>query len=257
MKPLVSVVMPAFNAAAFIERTIATVQSQTLKEWELIIVDDASTDDTLDVLAKVASEESRIRIIALETNSGAAVARNKAIEAASGRYIAFLDCDDLWYPEKLEKQLALMNQQNASFCYGAFDRHTPEGVFLGVTRVPKSLNYRQLLKNTTIGCLTAIYDTKSLGKVYMPLIRKRQDYALWLRLLKKTDKAVGILDSLGSYTVREGSISSNKLSAAKFTWKVFYELEALPLWQAIYYFAFYAKRGIGIVIRSKIKAIKS
>jgi len=246
---LVSIITPLHNASTYIAETINSVISQTYKDWELIVVDDVSEDDSVQVVEKFVETEPRIKLIKLTENSGAAVARNTAIRAASGRYIAFLDSDDLWLPEKLETQLAFMQQHNYAFSFSAYERIDENGRPLGLVGVPEKISYRQMLKTSVIGCLTAIYDTAFFGKVYMPLIRKRQDYGLWLKLLKQAEFAYGIQQSLARYRIRRDSISSNKLNTSTFNWRLYRQVENLSLIASCYYFAHYAVRG---VLRNKL-----
>lgn len=242
--PLVTIITPSFNSAKFISYTIASIISQTFKDWELLVIDDCSTDNSLEVITEWCKKDSRINLIQLNENSGAAVARNRGIEAADSRFIAFLDSDDKWLPNKLEKQLEFMQRNNYDFTYTAYNKVKPDGTIIGDMGVPSKLQYSNLLKKCEIGCLTAMYDTARLGKIYMPLIRKRQDLGLWLRILKETKYAYGLNDVLASYTVRDDSISSNKRQAAAYTWKLYRDIEKLPLHKAAYYFSHYAMNGI-------------
>ena len=242
--PLISIITPSHNASQFISETIRSVLNQSFSDWEMIIVDDCSADNSVEVIRAFVEQDSRIKLIRLSVNSGAAVARNTAIEAAQGRYIAFLDSDDLWLPDKLEKQLAFMQVDNYPFAYTAYDKIDENGQVFGHIGVPDKVCYSDLLKMCSIGCLTAIYDTEYFGKVTMPLIRKRQDLGLWLKLLKKTDYAYGLNETLAQYRVRTDSISANKANAAKFTWRLYSEVEGLSLIKASYYFSHYAVRGL-------------
>ena len=237
MSPVVSIVTPVHNGAAFIRETIASVQAQTWDDWELLVVDDASEDGSAEIVEDLAAEDSRIRVFRLERNGGAAVARNTAIESARGRYIAFLDGDDLWLPHKLERQLAFMRENNAAFSYAAYERVDEDGRYLSPVGVPPRLRYRDLLKTCYVGCLTAMYDTNVFGKRYMPLIRRRQDYALWLELLRDGETAMGLNQVLGVYRVRSGSISSNKASTSLYTWRMYREVEGLSLARSAWCFA--------------------
>lgn len=234
------------------KQTVESVRFQNFKDWELILVDDNSQDNSYALAHELAENDSRIKVIKLSENSGAAVARNTAIAAAQGRYIAFLDSDDLWLPNKLERQLNIMQQKDIAFSFSAYEKIDEQGNLLGFMGVPEKVNYDQLLKCCVIGCLTAMYDTEKLGKVYMPLIRKRQDLGLWLCLLKKTEFAYGIQEKLGQYRLRKGSISSNKANAASFTWRLYRDVEKLGLLKSSYYFLHYAVRG---VLRQKFPAL--
>ncbi|OOE39325.1 glycosyl transferase [Salinivibrio kushneri] len=245
----VSIITPSYNSIHYISDTIDSIRYQTLTDWEMIIVDDCSSDNSVSVIKSYTEKDSRIKLIQLKENSGAAVARNAGIEAAQGRYIAFLDSDDLWLPDKLEKQLVFMQQDDIAFSFSAYHKIDEEGVDIGTVSVPENVSYHELLKCCVIGCLTAMYDTKKIGKVYMPLIRKRQDFGLWLRILKKCGIAYGIAQPLAKYRVRKDSISSNKLKAALYNWKLYREVENLNLFQALYYFSHYAINGVLRIIR--------
>ncbi len=249
---LVSIITPSYNSSSLIPETIESVLAQSEINWEMIIVDDCSTDSSVEIIQSFAEYDSRIKLIQLTENSGAAVARNKGIKAAKGRYIAFLDSDDAWSPEKLEKQLAFMQANDYPFTFAAYDKVDEAGKVFDHIGVPHKVTYSDLLKSCSIGCLTAMYDTEFFGKVYMPLIRKRQDLGLWLKLLKKTKYAYGLNETLGFYKVRKDSISANKKSAALFTWRLYRDIEKISLPKASYYFSHYAVRG---VLRTKFPRI--
>jgi glycosyltransferase involved in cell wall biosynthesis len=248
LPPTVSIITPLHNAEKFIADTISSVIAQTYQDWELIIVDDVSDDESVTLVESAVEKDSRITLIRLSKNSGAALARNTAIKVANGRYIAFLDSDDLWLPQKLETQLAFMRENGYAFTFTAYERIDEEGKSLGSVGVPEKVSYRQMLKTSVIGCLTAMYDTAYFGKVYMPLIRKRQDYGLWLKLLKQTEFAYGIQQPLGLYRIRRDSISSNKLNTSTYNWRLYRDIEKLPFLASCYYFSHYAVRGL---LRSK------
>ena len=240
----VSVITPSHNSAQFISETIRSVLNQSFSDWELIVVDDCSTDNSVEVIQSFVDQDSRIKLIQLSENSGAAVARNTAIEAAAGRFIAFLDSDDKWLPHKLETQIQFMQDNDVAFSYAAYEKINEQGKAVGKIGVPERVTYNDLLKVCSIGCLTAVYDTQKLGKIYMPLIRKRQDLGLWLRILKQIPYAYGVQEVLGQYQLRSDSISANKRSAAQFTWKLYREVEKLNIFKASYFFAHYAVNGV-------------
>lgn len=242
--PLVSIITPSYNSALLIPDTIQSVILQTFGDWEMIIVDDCSRDSSVEVIQSFVDYESRIKLIRLEENSGAAVARNVAIEAAQGRYIAFLDSDDVWLPHKLEKQIDFMMSNNYSFTYSAYEKINDSNEVIGTISIPTKASYESVLKINSISCLTAIYDTNFFGKVYMPLIRKRQDLGLWLKLLKQTETAFGIDEILAQYRIRPDSISANKIDAAKFTWHLYRHIENLSMIKASYFFSHYAVNGL-------------
>lgn len=238
---LVSVITPSYNAEKFISATIESVRTQTYTNWEMIIVDDCSKDDTREILKRYAELDSRIKPIFLEENSGAAVARNTALKEARGDYVAFLDSDDLWVPDKLEKQLAFMQKNDYAFSFTAYNLMDESGNPLEkVINVPKKIDYKGLLKNTIIGCLTVMIDTRKVEPLQMPLIRTRQDYALWLKVLRQGHIAYGMQEPLAHYRIVEGSISSNKLKTAKRNWYVYREIEKLSLPYASWCFVNYA-----------------
>lgn len=242
--PLVSIITPSYNAEKYLARTIESVLGQTFQDWEMIIVDDQSPDNANQLIEQYCQQDSRIKLLHLEKNSGAAVARNTAIKAAQGRYIAFLDSDDQWLPMKLEKQIFFMQKRNLAFSYTAYEKLNELGGFAGKVSVPEKVGYTDILKTNHIGCLTAIYDTKQLGKVYMPLIRKRQDLGLWLKILKHTPYAYGLNEVLAQYQLRSDSISANKRVAAQYTWRLYREVEKLNLAKAMYYFSHNAVNGV-------------
>ncbi|WP_420571286.1 glycosyltransferase family 2 protein [Kordia sp.] len=219
---LVSVITPTYNAQSFIAETIDSVRAQSYTNWEMIIVDDASSDKTVEILNQYAAIDDRIKVHLLQTNSGAAIARNSAIKKASGSYIAFLDADDLWKPEKLTKQLAFMQEKNIAVSFSSYELMDEDGKSLGkmVKALPK-VDFSKMLKSNYVGNLTGIYNAQQLGKVYMPNIRKRQDWALWLTLIKKVGYAYSLEEPLAKYRVRENSISSNKLNLLKYNYTIY------------------------------------
>ncbi|WP_404429383.1 teichuronic acid biosynthesis protein TuaG [Sutcliffiella horikoshii] len=239
--PSVSIITPSYNAEKFIQETINSVKGQTMTDWEMIIVDDCSSDRTRDILEENAAIDPRLKVIFLEENSGAAVARNTALKNARGNFIAFLDSDDLWKPEKLEKQIQYMKNNDFAFTFSAYELMDEESHMLQkVIKAPESIDYKGLLKNTIIGCLTVMLDRSKVGDVQMPNIRTRQDFALWLSILRKGHIAHGIQEPLSIYRLVEGSISSNKLKTAKRNWYVYREIEKLSLPYASWCFVNYA-----------------
>jgi teichuronic acid biosynthesis glycosyltransferase TuaG len=242
---LVSVITPSYNAEKFIRHTIGSVQAQTHQNWEMLIVDDCSKDRSVEIIKEVSVEDPRVKLIQLETNSGAAVARNTAIENAKGKYIAFLDSDDYWKPEKLQKQLAFMEENNYVFSFTNYEIVTEDGTPTNVeVKVPHSLTYHDLLKNTIIGCLTVMINIEKIGKYKMPNIRTRQDFALWLSILRDGYTAYGLQIPLSCYRKVEGSISSNKVKAAKKTWAVYRNIERLSLPYSAWCFVNYAYNAV-------------
>ena len=220
--PLVSVIIPTFNSEKFIAETIQSVQSQSYQNWEIIIVDDASTDKTISIITGIAQFEPRLKWFQLIENSGTGVARNTALEHANGRYIAFLDADDLWKPEKLQKQIDFLLANNIPFTFSSYDCMNEEGKSINKTVIPpQNLSYRQLFFCNYIGNLTGIYDTQFFGKIPISPIRKRQDWMHWLTLLKKIKIAKAVPESLAIYRVREDSISASKIDLVKHNFAVY------------------------------------
>ncbi len=245
MKELVSIIMPNYNSGRFIENSLASILAQTYENWELIIIDDCSLDNSNKIIEEYIQRSEKIKLISLKSNMGPAIARNKGIEQAKGRYIAFLDSDDLWMPEKLSKQLNFMQKHNISLSFTSYYHMEEESEkIINQVHALDKVDYDELLKKNIIGCFTAIYDTEKLGKVYMPDIQKRQDYALWLAILKKIPYAYGLDEMLGYYRVRSNSVSSNKILSSKYNWKLYREIEKLPLYKAIYYFGWYTYKSI-------------
>lgn len=242
---LVSIITPVYNAEKFIEKTIKSVQIQTYTNWEMILVDDLSQDNSGEIIKKIQKNDNRIKYIKLKENSGAAVARNTAIENANGRYIAFLDSDDLWKRNKLEKQISFMKENNCGFTFTSYEIMSEEGINLNkIVQVPKKINYDGLLKNTIIGCLTVVIDRKLVGDFGMPLIRKGQDTATWLKILKNYEYAYGINENLANYRLVKRSISSNKIGALKRTWNTYRNVEKLSLIKSCYVFICYIINAI-------------
>lgn len=244
MNELISIITPSYKNEKFISETIESVLTQTYQNWEMIIVDDLSPDNSNKVIEKYIKYDNRIKLIKLNKNSGPAVARNRAIVESKGRYISFLDADDTWFPEKLDKQIQFMNKYNLSFTYSSYDLIDEDNNSLGTFVTQEYISYSSLLKTNSIGCLTAIYDISKLDKIYMPNIIKRQDYGLWLKIMKKTDAVRGLLEPLATYRIVENSVSSNKVIAAKYVWKIFRDVEKLNLFKSCYYFCFYIYNGL-------------
>lgn len=243
-RPTVSVITPAYNAADYIVPTIESVLEQSFADWEMLIVNDGSRDDTAERIAGKAAQDSRIRLIDSPSNEGPGPARNRALAQARGRYVAFLDGDDLWLPGKLERQLEFMEGTGSYFSYTAYDMVTGEGNrTLRTVRAAATTTYGGLLRNTNIGCLTVMIDTCVTGRLRMPDIPVRQPLVLWLRLLRTYGPAHGLDEVLARYRVREGSISRDKRRAALGVWRVYREFEKLPLPVAAWCFAQYAVRG--------------
>jgi len=243
MNNKVSIITPSYNSAKFIGRTIESVLSQSYSDWEMIIVDDCSRDKSVEVIKKYLDD--RIRLINLTDNRGAAFARNKALEVATGRFIAFLDSDDLWKSRKLEIQLNFMLENNYAFTFSSYECISEEGNSLNkVIVVPQVVSYGNYLKNTIIGCLTVIIDKSKVGDFRMPEIESSHDMALWLLIMKRGFKAFGLNKVLSKYRLVDTSNTANKYKAAKDVWKVYREIEGLSFIKSIYCFVFYAFNAV-------------
>ena len=241
---LVSVITPSYNSSSFISKSIHSVQSQTYESWEMIIVDDCSTDNSCEIIQDLNRSDNRIKLVRLNKNIGPAASRNISIEKSKGKYIAFLDSDDIWLPAKLEKQVQFMQDKNCVFSYTAYRKIDELGNTISdVMDVPEKVDYESLLKSNVIGCLTAMYDAEVLGKQYMPDIPKRHDYGLWLKILKLGYEAYGLNECLASYRIRKGSLSRDKLKAALHQWKIYRRHEKIPVFRSLYYFVNYAING--------------
>lgn len=236
LNPLVSVIMPTFNSAAVLERAVTSVRCQSYTNWELLIVDDKSQDDTASISKTLATQDNRISVSVQETHLGAAATRNRAISCASGRYIAFLDADDEWLPAKLSSQVSTMQESGAALCYTGFWRQKfGSNQNKRCVHVPPKITRKFLLRGNVIGCLTAIYDRDQLGTVFMPILHMRHDFALWLDILARVDSAVGIDLPLAIYHQSPNSLSANKWHAQLWTWRVYRFHLGLPRHLAVFY----------------------
>jgi teichuronic acid biosynthesis glycosyltransferase TuaG len=235
--PSVSVITPVWNAADTLEATVRSVQAQTWTDWEMLLIDDGSEDGSRILAERLGREDPRIRILGWSGNRGAATARNAGIAAAKGRYVAFLDADDLWRPEKLAAQLDYIARTGAVFVFSAYRRMDANGRPLGRVGVPARVDHARLLRGNVIGCLTAMYDAAHYGPARMPNLRRRQDYGLWLRLLARGGEAHGINEVLADYRVRRSSLSANKITALAATWQLYREVVGLERMPAAWYLA--------------------
>lgn len=220
--PLVSVIIPAYNSEKFIAETIQSVQNQTYKNWEIIIVDDCSSDATTRIVNEFINNDNRIQLFIQKENSGSGIARNVALAQTKGKYIAFLDADDLWKPMKLEKQVDFLVTSNQPFTFSFYECMDESGNSIHKTvRAPQFLSYRQLFFCNYIGNLTGIYDVSYFGKIVISTLRKRQDWILWLTILKKLKTAQAVPESLAYYRVRKNSISASKINLLKHNFAVY------------------------------------
>ena len=247
---LVSIITASFNSEKYISKTIESIINQSYTNWELLITDDYSTDNTIEIIESYKKKDSRIQIFNLEKNSGAAVARNNSINNSKGKYVAFLDSDDLWERNKLHEQVSFMKDNNIHFSFTAYMIIDDNGNSTGKTvdsSQKGSFSYKDMLaKKATLGCSTVMLVKKTFeGLLSLPLLRTGQDYAFWLKLLKNTNQEAHILPiALTLYRINPNSISRNKFKKAKRQWAIYRNNENLNLVKSSYYFCFYSFRAI-------------
>ena len=244
-EPLVSIITPVYNAERFLSDTIKSVQNQTYKNWEILLIDDCSKDNSAQIIKEFQQYDNRIKYIKLKKNSGASVSRNEGIRNAKGRFIAFVDSDDIWKPEKLEIQIKYMLKENLGFTFTSYRYMKENGELTNkIAKAPSKINYNGLLKNTIIGCSTVVIDKDIVDYFEMPLVRRGQDTATWLQILRKEKYAYGIEQDLVNYRLVGESLSSNKIIALKRTWNTYRNVEKLGLLKSSYVFCFYVFNAI-------------
>lgn len=221
-KPLCSIITPCHNSERYLRNAIDSIQNQTFSDWELLLIDDYSTDKTPEICKSAKANDDRIKQIRLSNRQGPAIARNTGIEAARGRYIFFLDSDDTWDAQKLQKQIPCFERDNVSIVHSnyrieTYDNQKDPGHYIVA---PESLYHQDLLRGNHIGCLTAGYDTNKVGKIYMPNIPMRQDWGLWLRILKQGGIAYCVQEPLATLLKRQGSLTANKAKATYYSWQL-------------------------------------
>lgn len=244
MSALVSIITPSFNSAKFIAETIQSVQHQTHQNWEMIIVDDGSFDETEQIVRSIIEKDKRIQFYKLTQNSGPAVARNTGIEKASGKYLTFIDADDIWFPTFIENSITTIDETGIPFVFSSYKRANEQLEFVySDFIVPNKVSYSDILKSNSISCLTAFVEIQKLGKKYMPLIRKRQDMGLWLNYLKVVPFAHGIQETQAIYRIRENSLSRKKSDLIKYQWQFYRNVEKLNIFQSLYYMSHWMYRG--------------
>jgi teichuronic acid biosynthesis glycosyltransferase TuaG len=241
---LVSIIVPAFNAGPYIDSTIESVRAQSHADWEMLIADDCSCDNTRELVARWSQRDARIKLVALERNGGPAAARNAAIERAEGRWLAFLDSDDMWLPGKLERSLAHAHANRAALVFTGFRRVSQDGSRTGdPIHVPRTLTYRGLLGNTAIATSTAVVDRALAGDVRMESVYY-DDFVCWLSILKRGHVAHGLDEDLMRYRVLAKSVSRNKGRSAREVWKTYRNVEKLGLLSSAWYFSRYAANAV-------------
>ncbi|MCG3714138.1 glycosyltransferase [Arcobacter lacus] len=235
---LVSIITPLYNSEKYILDTIDSVLKQTYKKWEMIIIDDASPDNSNKLVEEYLRKDNRIKLIKLVKNVGPAKARNEGIKQAKGKYIAFLDSDDIWLPKKLEKQVKFMEDNNLLVTCSSYYTIDENNNKINTRVVKKLFTYSDMLKSNHIGNLTGIYDCEKLGKVYMDNVG-HEDYTLWLKIMKKVGTTKAISEPLAEYRILTNSISANKIKSAKWTWSIYRNIVGLSLARSTYYFFHY------------------
>lgn len=256
MNPLVSIITPCYNAAAFIAETIASVQNQTFTNWEWFIMDDFSNDSSVSIIAEFAKKDVRIKLLPLKKNTGAAIARNMGIALAKGNYMTFIDADDVWKPQFLAENIARITQSEGFLCasYEMYDVTLNKK--LGELIVPSYATYAAILKTNTVSCLTAFIDISRLGKEFMPEIKYRQDMGLWLKYLKKINRVEGIQQNLAIYRIRKQSLSNNKINLLQHQWVFYRDVENLSILVSGYYFSIWMYYGTKKYWLLKNKSLK-
>lgn len=233
---LVSVIMPTFNEVQYLSESIECILGQTYPHLELLITDDCSANtEVRECLRHYAHLDSRVRVFFLDENKGPGHARNNSIQEAQGRFIAFCDSDDRWTPDKLEKQVTFMKEQHVCLSYTSYYLRNSKGKVYGIAKAPKKITFNMLKRDNKIGCSTAMYDTTICGKRYMPTLRKRQDWGLFLLILQEHGTAYGIQEPLAYYRKHRDSISTQKYTLVKYNIKVYQQVLKYPKAKAILY----------------------
>lgn len=245
MKTLVSIIMPCYNAERYIAQSIESVLAQTYDNWELLITDDASTDKSVEIISKYSKNDERINVLVPDEHQGIARTRNMSISRARGRFVAFLDSDDIWYPEKLEKQIKFMLENDIAFTYSSYEVIDAQGN--SKNRIVKDagvMSYKKYLKNTIICCGTVVIDREKTGHFATPIIATSEDMSLWLSIMRRGFDAYPVPGPLLKYRITPGSASSNKIKASADVWRVYRKLEKLSLLKSSVNFICYAFNAV-------------
>lgn len=248
MNDLVSIIVPVYNVKKYIIATIESVKAQTYEHWELLLIEDGSTDGTKELIETYLQEQADDRIVfhAVPENVGAAEARNLGMDISKGRFVAYLDSDDLWEKDKLQKQVAFMKEHQAAFSFTGYEFADESGTGTGkVVTVPETISYKQALQNTTIFTSTVMFDTTKLSReeLHMPKV-KSEDTALWWRILRRGEPAYGLNCNLVRYRRIGNSLSSNKIEALRRIWNLYRKEEKLSIPYSVYNFCFWAWRAV-------------
>lgn len=244
---LISIVIPVYNSEKYIRETIMCILDQTYKNWEIVFVDDCSEDTSVEIIERYLQQDERMRLYQNKKNGGPAITRNQGIKKARGRYLAYMDADDLCDVDKLEKQINYMKKTGCAFCFTGYEFAGEDGVRNGkIVRVPQEIDYKYALRHTTISTITVMFDRKQIADeiLYMPLDARGEDTATWWKILRNGYKAYGIDEPLSVYRRYSGSRSSNKLEAVYGTWKMYRRNEGFGFWKSSYYFCGYIVNAI-------------
>lgn len=249
-QPLVSIIMPAYNAERYIEEAVRSAMAQTVTDWELLIIDDCSGDSTCSVAERLAREDKRIALFHNEENLGAAGTRNRGLELCRGKYVALLDSDDVWHPDKLEKQLERLRQTGADLSYSSYavigeDGKKAKGDYI----VPENASFKKMLKENVIGCSTVLLDARIAKQYRFDTSFFHEDYVLWLRLLRDGYTAAGCGEVLVDWRYIESSRSFDKQKSARNRWKIYREYLKLPLPKSLWAFSNYAATSLRKYLR--------
>ena len=258
-KELVSVIMPTYNAGKYLSDSIGSILAQTYENLELLITDDGSTEErTLQLLKEFSEKDPRVKVVYLKENLGSGHSRNNAIERAEGRYIAFCDCDDRWMSEKLERQIAYMQEKDCSLVSSSYLICNEDSEITGINISPDKVTFGMEKRDNKIGCLTAVYDTCRLGRKFlMPSIRKRQDWGLFLNILKECGVCYAITEPLAVYRNRTGSISSRKFPLVKYNVRIYHDILGYSWPQSLFYFLFFFLPTYGTkVLKRKVDSYR-
>lgn len=245
MTPLVSIIMPCYNAECYIAQSIESVLAQTYQNWELLITDDGSTDKSVEIISKYSKNDDRINVMVSDEHQGIARTRNMSISRAKGRFVAFLDSDDIWYPEKLEKQVEYMLEHELAFTYSSYEIIDYQGN--PKNRIVKDagvMSYKKYLRNTIICCGTVVVDREKTGHFATPIIKTSEDMSLWLSIMKRGFDAYPVPGPLHKYRITPGSASSNKFKAACDVWRVYRKIEKLSLPASVFNFVCYTFNAV-------------
>ena len=241
---LVSIITPMYNSEKYIKEMIKSVREQSYTNWELLIIDDCSSDKSCSIVEKISSIDGRIRLIRQDANAGPAEARNKGIQEANGRFIAFLDSDDLWHKDKLKIQIKYMIEKKAAISCTGYNMISEDGVKISEFQVPEKLVYKDLLKKNSFSCDTLVYDKNMIESPVFIKYEMHEDYIAWLNLIKKSSLTVGINKSLACYRLRDGSRSSNKIKGIYYIWKIYRNFEKFNIFISLYYTLNYIINGV-------------